>query len=337
MSALAEHPIANQQPGRSFAPAAGSAISEARRQAEPYAVEWQGTRRDTCFAVGETMLELNQRQAAEAWRSLGRSLVRLGDKDIPKFMDMLASINAATMVGSLVNNRPNGLGAAGAQMQGSDLDTAIRPLSQNAAAQWRAANDAPYATETQSARPLQQYCWAIGLTLALTFLAPSVTGEGHGTIQSLVTTTSNGIWVKYLGMNLTGMSFCTISPLPCHTLHLYRKPARAQKHLTRHLPGKDGGRKTSTLLSALLPAKKDGRDTVTIPPLPGLSSFTEEPYPVLNVAGGSCTSTEADTKQIAPAFPVFVTENIARFAPTSFVHPINEIARRGLAFWAVHP
>jgi hypothetical protein len=163
------------------------------------------------------------------------------------------------------------------------------------------------------------------------------TGEGQGTIQSLVTTTSNGIWVKYLGMNLTGMSFRTISPLPCHTLHLYRKPARAQKHLTRHLPGKDGGRKTSTLLSALLPAKKAGRDTVTIPPLPGLSSFTEEPYPVLNVAGGSCTSTEADTKQIAPASPVFVTENIARFAPTSFVHPINEIARRGLAFWAVHP
>ena len=76
-------------------------VSEAREMAKPYAVEWQGTRRDTCYAVGEKMLELNTQQAAEAWSSLGRHLVRLGDRDIPKFMDMITGINAATMSGGI--------------------------------------------------------------------------------------------------------------------------------------------------------------------------------------------------------------------------------------------
>ncbi len=120
-------------PGSS--PATGSAISALRRLAEPYAVEWQGNRRDTCYAIGDKMLELNQKQAAAAWRSLARSLMRLGDKDIPKFMDIIADINAATMVGGVCHsNRPSaGLGAAGAQLQAQARDLGIRQtLSPNA-------------------------------------------------------------------------------------------------------------------------------------------------------------------------------------------------------------
>lgn len=82
----------------------GSAVKTLRRQAARFAVEWQGTRRDTCDAIGEKMLELNPEQAAKAWRSLGNHLVRLGDRDVPKFMELLAGINAATMVGGVVQN-----------------------------------------------------------------------------------------------------------------------------------------------------------------------------------------------------------------------------------------
>ena len=82
-------------------PQAPISVSEARKLAEQYAVEWQGTRRDTCYAIGEKMLELNASQAAAAWASLGRHLVSLGDRDIPKFMDMITGINAATMIGGI--------------------------------------------------------------------------------------------------------------------------------------------------------------------------------------------------------------------------------------------
>lgn len=61
-------------------------------------IEWQGNRRDTCFAIGEKMLELDALQSAKAWAFLGRALMRMGDQDIPKFGDLLAGINAATIV-----------------------------------------------------------------------------------------------------------------------------------------------------------------------------------------------------------------------------------------------
>lgn len=61
-------------------------------------VEYQGNRRDTCYELGVCAEGLSEAQAALAWRSLAGSLQRLGDKDVPKFLDLLASINAAVIV-----------------------------------------------------------------------------------------------------------------------------------------------------------------------------------------------------------------------------------------------
>jgi hypothetical protein len=64
----------------------------------PGGVEYQGNRRDTCYELGICADGLTDAQAAVAWRSLAGSLERMGEKDVPKFLDLLASINAAVIV-----------------------------------------------------------------------------------------------------------------------------------------------------------------------------------------------------------------------------------------------
>lgn len=55
------------------------------------------TRRDYCYAVGVRAHRLRPNQAAEAWYFLATRLEALGDKDIPKFWDLLAAIRAGTI------------------------------------------------------------------------------------------------------------------------------------------------------------------------------------------------------------------------------------------------
>lgn len=55
------------------------------------------TRRDYVYTVGIRASKLSPEQAHEAWQSLARQLEQMGDKDIPKFWDLLAAIRAATI------------------------------------------------------------------------------------------------------------------------------------------------------------------------------------------------------------------------------------------------
>lgn len=57
------------------------------------------TRRDYVGDVSDAVLALTDKEAVEAWRSLGRILDRLAHKDVPKFWDVLVAINAAAKVG----------------------------------------------------------------------------------------------------------------------------------------------------------------------------------------------------------------------------------------------
>jgi hypothetical protein len=57
------------------------------------------TRRDYCYAVGIRAAKLSPRQSQKAWESLARQLEAMGEKDIPKFWDVLAAIRAATIIG----------------------------------------------------------------------------------------------------------------------------------------------------------------------------------------------------------------------------------------------
>lgn len=54
-------------------------------------------RRDYCFFVGLRAAKLNPSLAAVAWNTLARRLEALGDKDVPKFIDLLAAVRAATI------------------------------------------------------------------------------------------------------------------------------------------------------------------------------------------------------------------------------------------------
>lgn len=53
------------------------------------------TRRDRCYVIGRRAQKLIPSQAARAWLALARALERMGEKDVPKFNDLLASIHAA--------------------------------------------------------------------------------------------------------------------------------------------------------------------------------------------------------------------------------------------------
>lgn len=54
-------------------------------------------RRDMCYFIGLRAGKLTTAQAAQAWSFLSRHLDRLGERDVPKFIDLLAGIRAATI------------------------------------------------------------------------------------------------------------------------------------------------------------------------------------------------------------------------------------------------
>jgi hypothetical protein len=56
------------------------------------------TRRDRCYFVGHRARTLTPAQAAKALEVVGRRLEALGDRDMPKFVDLLSLIRAATIV-----------------------------------------------------------------------------------------------------------------------------------------------------------------------------------------------------------------------------------------------
>lgn len=57
------------------------------------------TRRDRCYLIGRRAAKLNDEQAAKAWKFLASRLDKLGDKDVPKFTDLLVAIRMATLAG----------------------------------------------------------------------------------------------------------------------------------------------------------------------------------------------------------------------------------------------
>jgi len=57
------------------------------------------TRRDRCWLNGRRAYLLKQEQAAHAWQALAEGLAALGDKDVPRFDDLMAAIRRATVRG----------------------------------------------------------------------------------------------------------------------------------------------------------------------------------------------------------------------------------------------
>jgi hypothetical protein len=60
------------------------------------------TRRDKCHLTATRALKLSPNQANCAWKHFALIVERLGDKDIPKFADMLAAFRVATILGKQV-------------------------------------------------------------------------------------------------------------------------------------------------------------------------------------------------------------------------------------------
>ena len=60
-------------------------------------------RRDLCHELGTQMNELPEPRAAMAWDSLSRHIIKLGDKDVPKFKDLIEAIRIATENGRAKN------------------------------------------------------------------------------------------------------------------------------------------------------------------------------------------------------------------------------------------
>jgi transcriptional regulator GlxA family with amidase domain len=57
------------------------------------------TRRDMCYFIGKRAGLLSTRDAAVAWRNLARVVEGFGEKDVPKFIDLLMAIRRATIAG----------------------------------------------------------------------------------------------------------------------------------------------------------------------------------------------------------------------------------------------
>jgi hypothetical protein len=55
------------------------------------------TRRDRCYLVGRRAEWLSPMHAAQAWWKLSRELQELGEKDVPKFNDLLTAIRRITI------------------------------------------------------------------------------------------------------------------------------------------------------------------------------------------------------------------------------------------------
>lgn len=64
-------------------------------------------RRDLVYVVSLRARKLTDSQAANAWFFLARHLDRLSERDLPKFLDLLAGIRAATIFAKLPRTRPN--------------------------------------------------------------------------------------------------------------------------------------------------------------------------------------------------------------------------------------
>ena len=60
------------------------------------------TRRDRCYLVGRRAKRLEPPQAAIAWDELATLVENFGDRDMPKFDDLLKAIRTATIEGAQV-------------------------------------------------------------------------------------------------------------------------------------------------------------------------------------------------------------------------------------------
>lgn len=61
------------------------------------------TRRDKCYLVGKRASQLSRYQRAYAWHLLAADLMALGNKDIPKFQDIVKAIRQATIQAKRTN------------------------------------------------------------------------------------------------------------------------------------------------------------------------------------------------------------------------------------------
>lgn len=61
-------------------------------------------RRDLCHITGGRAQKLKPCEAESAWYSLADKLQDMGEKDVPKFADLLSAIRTATIKGRRVGN-----------------------------------------------------------------------------------------------------------------------------------------------------------------------------------------------------------------------------------------
>lgn len=62
------------------------------------------TRRDLCYLVGRRAQRLGEGEAAIAWKVLAQGLEDLGERDVPKFADVLGLIRGAHLATRKVNH-----------------------------------------------------------------------------------------------------------------------------------------------------------------------------------------------------------------------------------------
>ncbi len=62
-------------------------------------------RRDRCYFVGRRAHTLSPPQAAEAWYLLAERVEALGDRDLPKYRDLITAIRDATIHGCQFDRR----------------------------------------------------------------------------------------------------------------------------------------------------------------------------------------------------------------------------------------
>lgn len=55
------------------------------------------TRRDRCYLIGRRGLRLTSYQAVKAWFHLADQIERMGDKDVPRFNDLLIAFEVAAV------------------------------------------------------------------------------------------------------------------------------------------------------------------------------------------------------------------------------------------------
>lgn len=55
---------------------------------------WMMPRRDQCWFIGRRMNRLHVNQAAFAWFALASRLEQLGEKDVPRYRDIIVTLRA---------------------------------------------------------------------------------------------------------------------------------------------------------------------------------------------------------------------------------------------------